>query len=48
MDQEVSPKMALTVCKEVLFCGLIWTMRGITIGETDVDYILELLLKQLS
>ena len=46
MGQEVSPKMALTVCKEVLFCGLIWTLRGITIGETAVDYILEVLLKQ--
>ena len=46
VGQEVSPKMALTVCKEALFCGLIWTLRGITIGETAVDYILEVLLKQ--
>ena len=46
MGQEVSPKITLTVCKEVLFTGLIWTLRGITIGETAVNYILDVLLKQ--
>ena len=38
MGQEKSPKIALL--KEVLFCGLVWALRGITIGESAVDYML--------
>ena len=34
------------MAKEVLFCGLIWTVYGVTIGETAVTYLTDVLLKQ--
>lgn len=46
MGQGVSPKITLNVCKEVLLAGLSWALRGMTIGETAMNYILEVLLKQ--
>jgi len=46
MGQEVSTKQEWKVTKEVLFCGLIWTVYGITIGETAVTYLTDILLKQ--
>ena len=46
MGQEVSTKQEWKVTKEVLFCGLIWTVYGSTIGETAVTYLTNVLLKQ--
>ena len=46
MGQEVSTKQEWKVTKEVLFCGLVWTVYGVTIGETAVTDLTGILLKQ--
>lgn len=38
---QVSPKLEMSVSKEKNFCGLVWTVKGITLGEQGVETILE-------